>query len=142
MSLRREIPVRDFNDNSPKFHNRPYSATLLESTALGHIIQINPPIVVTDKDEGVNAELHLSCYTDPAKENDRTCDYFDVSSIKNSEGNYSASITLIKSLDFESKPSYILTILAKDGSTQNTLFAYATVSIGLIDIQVRKAIIN
>lgn len=38
-------------------------------------------------------------------------------------------------LDFETRPSYVLTILAKDGAAINQLSAYATISISVIDVQ-------
>lgn len=52
-----------------------------------------------------------------------------------SEGKFSASINLIKQLDFETKPSYILTIQAQDSATTNPLTAFATVAINVIDVQ-------
>lgn len=51
------------------------------------------------------------------------------------EGRYNASIKLLKQLDFETRPSYVLTLLAKDGANTNPLSAFATISINLIDIQ-------
>lgn len=133
--MRREIPVRDFNDNLPTFVGRPYSAKISESLQPGSVVKVKPNIIVTDRDEGSNADITLSCFTDLSKDIDNICDFFDVSTVKNADGNYSAKITLIKSLDFETKSSYILTILAKDGSYSNPLSAYATIAINLIDIQ-------
>lgn len=46
-----------------------------------------------------------------------------------------AVITLKKPLDFETRPSYILSIKAKDSSTVHPLTAFATVAINVIDIQ-------
>jgi hypothetical protein len=106
-----------------------------ESLSLGSVVKVKPAIIVTDRDEGSNADINLSCFTDLSKDIENTCDFFDVSTVKNADGNYSAKITLIKTLDFEVKSSYILTILAKDGSYSNPLSSYATVAINLIDVQ-------
>uniref|UniRef100_A0A336M3U9 CSON011722 protein n=1 Tax=Culicoides sonorensis TaxID=179676 RepID=A0A336M3U9_CULSO len=135
VSLRREIPIRDFNDNPPIFLGRPYSATLSESTPVGSIVQISPTVEVIDRDEGVNSDITFSCYVDKSKEGDDTCDVFEVTTEKISDGRYNASIKLIKQLDFESRPSYVLTLLAKDGAKSNPLSAFATISINLIDVQ-------
>lgn len=34
ISIRREIPVRDYNDNAPMFIGRPYSSTISEASSL------------------------------------------------------------------------------------------------------------
>ncbi|XP_063702044.1 cadherin-23 [Culicoides brevitarsis] len=135
VSLRREIPIRDFNDNPPIFLGRPYSATLSEATPVGSIVKITPPVEVIDRDEGINSDITFSCYVDKSKEGDETCDSFEIETEKIAEGRYNASIKLVKQLDFETRPSYVLTLLAKDGANTNPLSAFATISINLIDIQ-------
>ncbi|XP_001653880.2 cadherin-23 isoform X1 [Aedes aegypti] len=135
ISLRREIPIRDYNDNAPTFVGRPYSASMSESTKPGSTVKISPEIVVTDLDEGMNADAKLSCYLDPTKENDDICEVFEVKTEKIAQGKYGASIILKKTLDFETRPSYILTIQAKDGAVTNPLKSYATVAITIIDVQ-------
>lgn len=135
VSLRREIPIRDFNDNAPTFIGRPYSAKMSESTKPGAIVKITPDIIVTDLDEGMNADVKLSCYLDPTKENDDICEVFEVKTEKIAQGKYSASIVLKKTLDFETRPSYILSIQAKDGAITNPLKSYASVAITIMDVQ-------
>lgn len=93
------------------------------------------PIIVIDKDEGVNAEVTLSCHREINEEVDSPCDYFKISTIPQSDGKYAAEIKLIKPLDFESRKSYVLTILARDGSRDNPLTSNATVNINVIDAQ-------
>lgn len=88
-----------------------------------------------DKDAGANSQVTLSCYREINQEVDSPCDYFDVLTVKKSEGNYVADIKLIKALDYESRKSYVLTILARDGSRENPLSANATVNINVIDAQ-------
>lgn len=61
ISLRREIPVRDFNDNHPTFIGRPYSASVSESLAVGGELEIKPRIIAIDRDEGINAILTIKC---------------------------------------------------------------------------------
>ncbi|XP_037949446.1 cadherin-23 [Teleopsis dalmanni] len=130
VSLRRVIPVRDYNDNHPTFIGRPYTASVSEALAVGDELEIKPNIIVIDRDEGINAELRITC----VPEND-ICDTFAVSAERISEGNYTAKITLKKPLDFESRPSYIMTVAASDSALDNRLTSYASVSINVIDVQ-------
>ncbi|XP_058065906.1 cadherin EGF LAG seven-pass G-type receptor 3 [Anopheles bellator] len=135
VSLRREIPIRDYNDNAPVFVGRPYSATISESTKPGSNVTVSPEIVATDQDEGANAELTFSCYQDPTKGSDDICEVFTVHTEKIAQGKFGAWLELRKPLDFETRPSYILTVQAKDGSPNNALRAYATVAITILDVQ-------
>uniref|UniRef100_A0A8W7PY29 Cadherin domain-containing protein n=1 Tax=Anopheles coluzzii TaxID=1518534 RepID=A0A8W7PY29_ANOCL len=135
VSLRREIPIRDYNDNPPVFVGRPYSATISEATKPGSNVTVTPDIVATDQDEGANAELTFSCYQDPAKGADDICDVFTVHTEKIAQGKFGAWIELRRPLDFETRPSYILTIQARDGSPTNSLRAVASVAITILDVQ-------
>lgn len=133
MSLRREIPIRDYNDNSPIFHGRPYTARISEPTNLQTEILVHPKTIVTDLDEGQNPDVNLSCFNDGNKDSD-ICDTFHVATEKLSEGNFTTVVTLLKPLDFETLQSYLLTIMAKDGAATNALSAFATVSINVVSI--------
>ncbi|XP_004530778.1 cadherin-23 [Ceratitis capitata] len=130
ISLRREIPVRDYNDNHPTFIGRPYSASVSESLAVGDELEIKPRIIAIDRDEGINAELTIKC----VQEND-ICDTFDVRAERVDDGNYTAHVTLKKPLDYESRPSYIMTVAASDGALESRLTSFASVSINVIDVQ-------
>ncbi|XP_030385900.1 cadherin-23 [Scaptodrosophila lebanonensis] len=130
VSLRREIPVRDYNDNVPTFYGRPYSASVSESLPVGAELTIEPPIIVMDRDEGINAEVQLKC----VEEND-ICDTFEVRAVKLGKGNYTARVALKQPLDFESRPSYIMTVIASDSASENRLSSFATISINVIDVQ-------
>lgn len=134
VSLRREIIVKDFNDNAPRFIGRPYSTSISEETPVGSIIEVSPNIMVTDPDEGENAEVTLACIRTEG-EYDDICEIFDVVTDRISDGNFTAIITLMKPLDFESRSSYILTLLAEDGAAANSLSSIATVSINVVDTQ-------
>jgi hypothetical protein len=74
VSLRREIPILDVNDNAPEFHYRPYSFTVAETAPVGTTVFSN--ITVTDRDGGVNADIILSCSAD--KDNEDVCSNFGV----------------------------------------------------------------
>ncbi|ALC44966.1 Cad74A [Drosophila busckii] len=130
VSQRREIPVRDYNDNQPTFHGRPYTASVSESLPVGAELAIAPAIIVTDRDEGINAELQLKC----VPEND-ICDIFGIRAVKLADGNYTARVALKQPLDFESRPSYIMTIVASDSALENRLSSFATISINVVDVQ-------
>ncbi|XP_015043174.2 cadherin-87A [Drosophila pseudoobscura] len=130
VSQRREIPVRDYNDNQPTFIGRPYTASVSESLPVGDELSVKPTIIVVDRDEGINAEVQLNCVED----ND-ICDIFAVRAVKLSDGNYTARVALKQPLDFESRPSYIMTISASDSAHENRLSSLATISINVIDIQ-------
>lgn len=134
MSLRRIIPIRDFNDNRPTFLGRPYAAKVVETTEVGTDLDV-APMVVIDKDAGVNSELKLTCLRENIEEFDSPCDYFAIIAERKSEGNYSIHLRLIKSLDFESRKSFVMTMVAQDGSRDNPLSANATININVIDAQ-------
>jgi len=53
--------VRDYNDNQPIFLGRPYTASVSESLPVGAELVVEPPIVVIDRDEGINAEVQMKC---------------------------------------------------------------------------------
>lgn len=134
--MRRIIPIRDYNDNKPTFLGRPYVAKIVETSRIGYILDVNP-IIIIDRDEGINCEITVTCFRGNDMESlaDNSCDYFDILTIKNGEGNYSAEIRLIKPVDFETRKSYILTIVAQDGAHENPLTSNATININVIDAQ-------
>lgn len=88
-----------------------------------------------DKDEGINSEVTLTCFSEMNQEVDNACDYFNLISVKNSEGNYSVQLKLIKPVDFESRKSYVMTIVARDESRENPLSSNATINVNVIDAQ-------
>lgn len=136
VSLRRIIPIRDYNDFAPTFLGRPYSAEIVETANVGQILKTTA-IIVIDRDEGVNSEVTLSCHRDNQQQhdNENPCDYFGITTVKLTEGNYTVELRLLKPLDYETKKSYVMTILARDGSRDNPLQSNATISINVIDAQ-------
>lgn len=133
ISLRREIIVKDFNDNAPQFIGRPYSTSISEGTPVGSVIEVSPNIIVTDPDEGKNSDVTLVCMDD--NDYDGICETFNVVTDRISDGNFTAIITLMKPLDYETRSSYILTIVAEDDAILNPLSSVTTVSINIADIQ-------
>lgn len=132
--MRRLISIRDVNDFPPSFLGRPYSAKVIETSKIGHIIETTP-ITVIDKDEGENSEVTISCHHVENHDKESPCDYFDVVTIKRSEGNYTVELRLQKAIDYETRKSYALTIIAKDKSRDNPLYSNATININVIDAQ-------
>ena len=62
ISLRRVIPVRDYNDNPPAFLGRPYAVSISEASPLGTELEVMPNgIHIIDRDQGVNAEIQVKC---------------------------------------------------------------------------------
>lgn len=88
--------------------------------------------MVTDHDEGLNSELRLSCLADQDSD---ICETFHVQTDRISDGNFTAIITLLKPLDYETRSSYVLTLLAEDGSITNPLKSMASISINIVDVQ-------
>ncbi|XP_033608058.1 cadherin-87A, partial [Cryptotermes secundus] len=133
VSLRREIPVLDVNDNAPEFHGRPYSFTVAETTRVGTTLFSN--ITITDEDGGVNADIMLSCAAD--KDNEDVCSTFGVVAEKISEGEYVGIISLLKPLDYEQRSGYSLVLKATDVASEPSarLTAIANVAIDVMDIQ-------
>jgi hypothetical protein len=79
VSLRREIPVIDRNDNPPKFEGRPYLFSVVETARVGSVVYEG--VVITDADSGVNGELGVSCDPVRSTPND-ACDTFDIKVIE------------------------------------------------------------
>lgn len=80
MSLRREIAVLDENDNPPVYQDRPYAARVPESAHVGGLLLPAGTITITDRDGGVNADIHVQCVA--ASHDDDVCEVFDVSTEK------------------------------------------------------------
>lgn len=64
ISIRREIPIIDVNDNPPVFTSAQYSLSVSETTAVGTTVYTN--ITISDRDAGVNSMVNLFCVQSPA----------------------------------------------------------------------------
>lgn len=128
------IFVKDINDNTPQFLNVPYQASVPENAPLNYTVFKG--VSVKDDDSGVNAEVSLSCFQSNA-EDKSACIYFDIETVrdpKKLEGRYNGNIILKKTLDYENKTSYVMTIQAKDKGS-NVLSSSVNVLILVNDIQ-------
>ncbi|PSN50227.1 hypothetical protein C0J52_07794 [Blattella germanica] len=133
VSLRREIPILDVNDNPPEFHGRPYSFAVAETSQVGSTLYSN--ISITDNDGGVNADIDLVCVSE--KDNEDVCSTFGIETEKIGEGDYVGIIYLLKPLDYEQRSGYSLVLKATDLASDPTarLTAVAKVAIDIVDIQ-------
>ncbi|XP_053602394.1 cadherin-87A [Plodia interpunctella] len=134
VSLRRVVPVRDVNDNPPRFLNRPYVLTVSEATPVGTEIQVNPKIIVTDQDEGVNAKIQVICSTREKGSDMEACNTFRVITETISANEYQVRIFLNSPLDYESRSAYVLSLEAGDQSSA-PLRAAASVAVAVADVQ-------
>lgn len=112
-----EIHILDVNDNAPKFTENHYTTSVYENVSVGiSLIQV----VATSLDTGINADITYAI-------------------IAGNEGNCftvhpkSGSISVVKSLDRETTPEYILTIQAKDGGIPS-LSSETKVTITILDV--------
>ncbi|XP_041976287.1 cadherin-23 [Aricia agestis] len=134
ISLRRVIPVRDVNDNAPIFHNRPYIVNISEATPVGSEIEVNPNIVVTDRDEGVNAKVEVVCSNRERGGDAEACATFRLVTEQVTPNEYRVRIFLSKPLDYESRTAFVISIEAVDGGTP-PLRASASVAVAVRDEQ-------
>ncbi|XP_014772442.1 cadherin-87A [Octopus bimaculoides] len=128
------IYVKDVNDNPPKFKGLPYKTAVSELVRVG--TTIFNKLFVEDIDSGENAEIDLVCGRTGIQAS-LACDHFSITTKREPnfiEGKYFGEIVVKKSLDYESAPSYIMTILATDRGNP-TLSASVNILIDVKDEQ-------
>ncbi|GAB0183678.1 cadherin-20 [Grus japonensis] len=92
------ITLSDVNDNPPRFPQKHYQMSVLESAPVSSTVG---RVVAKDLDEGINAEMKYSLVDGDG------LDVFDI----NTDPNYQVGIiTVRKPLSFESKKSYTLKV--------------------------------
>ncbi|RLW04506.1 hypothetical protein DV515_00005737, partial [Chloebia gouldiae] len=92
------ITLSDVNDNPPRFPQKHYQMSVLESAPISSTVG---RVVAKDLDEGINAEMKYSLVDGDG------LDVFDI----NTDPNYQVGIiTVRKPLSFESKKSYTLKV--------------------------------
>ncbi|ESO87058.1 hypothetical protein LOTGIDRAFT_229248 [Lottia gigantea] len=109
------ITITDTNDNAPVFSGAAaFSDRIREDSPIG--TQLSLAINVTDRDQGANAEVDVTCYIgDPVEAlSVKACEYFGVRTVQNGQGRYESKIYLKKKVDYEQDRSYLMTLLAKD----------------------------
>ncbi|XP_013785873.1 cadherin-related tumor suppressor-like, partial [Limulus polyphemus] len=111
------VYITDVNDNSPQFQRIPYHTTISEGASLQtQIVRVS----ATDIDRGANGNVQYSILTG------------------NDEGSFlinysSGQITVVKTLDRERTPRFILTVLATDTGDDVQHTSTATVTIDVLD---------
>lgn len=70
----------DENDNPPVYDGRPYAARVPESAHVGGLLVPPGTITITDRDGGVNADIHVQCVS--TSRDDDVCEVFNVSTEK------------------------------------------------------------
>ena len=133
VSLRREIPVLDVNDNAPVFKDRPYSLSVSEATKVG--ARLYDKVLVSDADGGLNADITLACVSSGPE--DTACKHFKVETEKVGEGQYRGIVTLVRPLDYEQRSAYSLQLRATDGATDpaKRLSTAARIAVQVVDVQ-------
>ncbi|CAG9785326.1 unnamed protein product [Diatraea saccharalis] len=134
VSLRRVIPIKDVNDNPPIFHNRPYIVNISETTPVDAEIDVEPKVIVSDRDEGDNAKIHVKCSTKEKGSDAEACNTFRVFTEMVSPNTYEVHLYLNKPLDFESRSAYVITLEATDASDK-PMRALASLSVAVQDVQ-------
>ncbi|CAH2074945.1 unnamed protein product, partial [Iphiclides podalirius] len=114
VSLRRVIPVKDVNDNTPVFHNRPYIVNISEATPVGAEIEVSPRILVTDRDDGDNAKVTISCSTEEKGSDAEACSTFRIETVMVGPNAYEARLFVARALDFEARSAYAVRLVAID----------------------------
>ena len=111
-----DIYVTDYNDNPPKFSQPSYNALVSENAAIGaHVIQVS----ANDSDTGEHADIEYSIISSGT----------DKFSINETTG----SIVVSGVLDFESKASYSLVVLANNSNSNIPLDSSVQVIVVLAD---------
>ena len=112
-----EVTVVDVNDHVPEFDSRMYSVSIPESTSIGMEIFT---LRATDFDEGTNAEITYQITSGNSEET------FTIDTVT---GVVSVNVTL----DYETTPSFSLSVSANDGGQPLSLSTSIALRISLID---------
>lgn len=132
VQLKRLIIVRDANDNRPTFVNTPYVFDVTEKAPINTIVSAG--ISVVDADRGLNSDVYLSCELDGSVEASTACEYFNISEVRLSEGNFTGLITLTRLLDYKVTNSFTMQIKAEDKG-KSPQSSTSSISIQVIDVQ-------
>ncbi|GAB1602787.1 cadherin-87A-like isoform X1, partial [Argonauta hians] len=120
------VSVKDTNDVVPTFSKSTYFKKVPEDTKVNDVIVGD--IKVTDED-GVNEIISVKC--DPGKSHQEDCDTFQVVQTGvSSTTSWEGQIILAKPLNYKTKKSYQVPLLANDGKN----FQTQSVEIQVIDL--------
>ncbi|CAN8006312.1 unnamed protein product [Ixodes hexagonus] len=119
-SQRLRVRLLDENDNSPVFDPRQYSAAVSENASVGaSVLRVS----ATDQDEGASGQVRYSIIA-----GDPNHDF--------SVGQDTGVLRVRRTLDYERRTRYLLTLQAEDcaGASSELRFDTATVTISVTDI--------
>ncbi|XP_030594794.1 uncharacterized protein LOC115786640 [Archocentrus centrarchus] len=114
------INVLDNNDNFPVFEKNVYKVSISENSVQGASII---KVIAKDTDEGLNGEIEYSFGTHTP---DIVLSLFDIDLL-------TGEITLVGSLDFESKANYEIDICARDKGTPR-MEGHCTLHVEVLDV--------
>ena len=109
-----DVIVAPLNEHAPVFSQSFYNVTISENTSVGTTVLT---IIATDSDSGSQGEVTFSLSSNSAF-------YIDA---------LSGSVTVKQALDYESVPSYLLTVTAIDGDSASPKSASVNVTVTLRD---------
>ncbi|XP_008428317.1 cadherin-23 isoform X2 [Poecilia reticulata] len=111
------IQIGDVNDNAPNFHGQPYTVQIPENTPVGRsIFMVN----ATDPDQGTGGSVLFS-FQPPSS-------FFAIDGAR-------GTVTVTKTLDYETTTAYQLTVNATDQDKVRPLSRLANLAIIITDIQ-------
>jgi len=122
---RRNIPVivriSDVNDNAPIFIDQPYNATIPEDLAVGGVV-FRREVLAKDADAGINALVEYRVVPNAQVAgrlgNASLATYGDGYGTFEFKLPHQPVLTLVKPVDYETVPRYIVTIVASDRAFQ------------------------
>lgn len=147
-SRQRTITVEDQDDSWPVFNvHKQYSASGLNSPNNLYQVSISEKvpsgssivseILVTDADEGSNADVVFECR--PRQSTNAACEVFSIDSRRQASGRYSISVKTRTPLDYEQVQSYRLAFVARGKRPSplkgQPLETEAVINIGVINVQ-------
>uniref|UniRef100_A0A8C4F1B8 Cadherin-23 n=1 Tax=Dicentrarchus labrax TaxID=13489 RepID=A0A8C4F1B8_DICLA len=115
--VRVNIQIGDVNDNAPIFHGQPYTVHIPEDTPVGRsVFMVN----ATDPDQGTGGSVLFSFQP--------SSPFFAIDGAR-------GTVTVIKSLDYETTSAYQLTVNATDQDKVRPLSRLANLAITITDVQ-------
>ncbi|XP_030835701.1 protocadherin-15-like isoform X2 [Strongylocentrotus purpuratus] len=115
------IKVNDANDNTPFFIGAPYTVSVSEATAINEVIFAG---IEADDNDGDNRNGQISFEIVPNQNDPMSNSYFDMPNTGKGE------VTLLQSLDFETRQQWTVSIVAKDrGVVPRSSMATLTVTV-------------
>lgn len=118
---RKSIIIEDADDSWPTFQQHKFS--LINNPSPVHVYQVElseqapnssiviGEILVTDADEGANAEMIFECRV--RQSTNRACETFQIDSRRLQSGKYSLTVRTKTTLDYEQAQNYKLTLVAR-----------------------------